>query len=130
MFKHLMPSFSDDRGFILDVDTFDINFDAVTIITFTPGAIRAEHYHKQTVQLNYVISGSLTYKSRTDFNTEIQTTNLKAGDLVISQIGHHHAFKAVDDVVLLCLTSGPRKGFDYEKDTYRLENADRLFGGN
>lgn len=130
MFKNLTPSFSDDRGTILDVDTFGINFDAVTLITFTAGAIRAEHYHKQTIQLNYVISGSLTYKSRIDFNSEVQTINLKAGDLVISQIGHHHAFKAVDDVVLLCLTSGPRKGFNYEKDTYRLKNAHRLFGEN
>ena len=45
----LKPAFSDDRGHIIDlIDNEEIN--AVTIVTFTKGAVRANHYHKHTIQ--------------------------------------------------------------------------------
>ena len=60
MKKKLAPQFSDDRGEILDILTGE-NIDAVTLITFTKGATRANHYHKETIQWNYVIHHLILY---------------------------------------------------------------------
>ena len=46
---------SDNRGYIKDLVENE-NINAVTIITLTKGAIRGNHYHKETFQWNYIIS--------------------------------------------------------------------------
>ena len=43
----IVPAFSDHRGQIIDLLENE-NINAVTVITFTKGAVRANHYHKQT----------------------------------------------------------------------------------
>ena len=52
--KKLLPNFKDKRGEIIDIiENEKIN--SVTIITFSKGAIRGNHYHKKTIQWNYVL---------------------------------------------------------------------------
>ena len=51
-------AFSDKRGEITDLIQKD-NINAVTHITIKKGAIRGNHYHKKTIQWNYVLSGKL-----------------------------------------------------------------------
>ena len=51
MKKKIKPVFSDHRGDIIDILT-GIEIDAVTLITFSKGAVRANHYHKETTQWN------------------------------------------------------------------------------
>lgn len=119
MKKKLAPQFSDDRGEILDILTGE-NIDAVTLITFTKGATRANHYHKETIQWNYVTNGKLIYASQEIGGVKKEIT-LNKGDFVTSNPNEIHAFKAIENSELLVLTKGPRAGKDYEEDTFRLE---------
>ena len=58
-----LGSFTDERGTITDIfHLVDIN--SACLITNTPGAVRANHYHKQTTQFTYILSGSLDYYSK------------------------------------------------------------------
>lgn len=113
----LKPAFRDKRGAITDILTH-VAVDAVTLITCKKGSVRGNHYHKKTVQYTYVVSGRMEYL--TGRPGRVVSKTLKAGHLVVSPAGETHAFKALTDSVILSLSRGPRKGFDYEKDVFRL----------
>ena len=118
--KQLVPAFTDDRGSITDILAGE-NIDAVTLISFEPGAARANHYHIKTIQWNYVLEGELIYSSKGPFDAEAKEVTLKKGDFVESGLCVAHALKAVTASQVLILTKGPRSGEDYESDTYRLK---------
>jgi len=127
--KHkLIPAFEDDRGLILDILEGE-SVDAVTYISFKNNAIRANHFHKETTQWNYVLSGKLKYSKRVidknlleDGVSETSEEILYPGDFCVSYPWEAHAFQGIEDSELLVLTKGPRSGKNYEKDTFRLEN--------
>ena len=52
---NLVPAHTDDRGVITDL-LENKNINAVTVISFETDAVRANHYHKETTQWNYIIS--------------------------------------------------------------------------
>ncbi|KND50763.1 MAG: hypothetical protein ABA06_04735 [Parcubacteria bacterium C7867-001] len=122
---HTKPNFEDDRGEIRDLVTKE-KIDAVTFITYTKGAIRANHYHEHTVQWDYVISGRLENYSRDGFDGEIHMEVVGPGDLVRHPIGEHHALRALEDSVTLAFAEGPRAGEDYENDVVRLTDEQKL----
>lgn len=110
----------DDRGEIRDILTHQ-NIDAVTLISCALGAVRANHYHKQSVQYTYVLRGSFEAYAQTGEDATNRTVQIvEAGDLVVHEVGEAHAFKALEPSELLSLTLGPRNGDDYESDTIRL----------
>ncbi|MDD5728344.1 MAG: cupin domain-containing protein [Victivallales bacterium] len=117
-------SFSDDRGEITDLlAQEDIN--AVTLISFTKGAVRANHYHRHTYQWNYVISGKirlLTQLINGDEAGKVEETILEAGDFAVTVPGESHALQALEESRLMVFTKGPRGGKEYESDTFRLKN--------
>lgn len=117
--RHTTTNFEDARGEIHDILAGE-EVDAVTYITYTPGAVRANHYHEHSVQWDYVISGSLECYSRDGFDGEIRKEIIHAGDLVKHPIGEHHALKALEASTTLSLTKGPRQGEQYENDVIRL----------
>ncbi len=126
--KKIEPAFEDHRGIILDILN-DESVDAITYISFKNNAIRANHYHKETTQWNYVLSGKLKYCNKTidknlfeDTDNEVFEEILYPGDFCVSQPWEAHAFKGIEDSELLVLTRGPRSGMNYEKDTFRLKN--------
>ncbi len=111
------PAFTDARGAITDIlDGVPLN--AVTIITNKKGAIRANHYHKKTVQYTYVLSGRVKYVSKG--KGRAKSAILKPGDLAVSPPTEWHATEALTDATFLALAHGLRHGRDYEKDTFRL----------
>jgi quercetin dioxygenase-like cupin family protein len=111
------PAFTDARGAITDIlDGVPLN--AVTIITNKKGAIRANHYHKKTIQYTYVISGRVKYVSKGKSGRT--SAVLKPGDLAVSPPTEWHATEALTDATFLALAHGLRHGRDYEKDTFRL----------
>lgn len=111
------PAFTDARGAITDIlDGVPLN--AVTIITNKKGAVRANHYHKKTVQYTYVLTGRVKYVSKGKRGTT--TAVLKPGDLAVSPPNESHATQALTDATFLALAHGLRHGRDYEKDTFRL----------
>jgi quercetin dioxygenase-like cupin family protein len=116
--KKIVPAFADSRGAITDI-LQHTPVDSVTIITCNKGAIRANHYHKESIQYSYLLSGQvLAYTQMPDGPLESQT--LVAGDMLESPVFERHALHAVEDSVLLIITRGPRGGKNYEDDTFRV----------
>ncbi|HRH24006.1 MAG TPA: hypothetical protein PK109_00225 [Candidatus Paceibacterota bacterium] len=122
---HTEIAHTDDRGEIRDILAHE-DIDAVTYITYTKGAVRANHYHEHTVQWDYVISGTLESYSRTGFGAPIEMKIIGPGDLVKHPIGEHHALRALEDCVTLALAEGPRQGDEYENDVVRLKDDEKL----
>lgn len=112
--------FEDQRGAIRDL-VVNESIDAITHISFTPNAVRGNHFHKLTTQWTFVVKGRVTYACGLP-DSEINTQVLEKGDLVVAAPGEAHAFRAECDAEILVFTKGPRAGFDYEKDTFRLES--------
>jgi quercetin dioxygenase-like cupin family protein len=115
---HLKPAFQDNRGKITDIIQHT-PFDSVTIITCVKGAIRGNHFHKESIQYSYVLSGQiLAYTQLPDGPVESQ--HLVEGDMLESLPLERHALYALEDSVLLIITRGPRGGKGYEDDTFRV----------
>ncbi|MCK1432216.1 MULTISPECIES: hypothetical protein [unclassified Bradyrhizobium] len=112
-------AFSDHRGEIIDVLQKE-HVEFVTIIHSRKDAVRANHYHKETYQYLYVLSGKLRAVSQMP-DQEATEAILVPNDLILSVPHERHAFEALEDTTFLVLTRGPRGGEDYEKDTYRLD---------
>ena len=100
-------AFSDKRGDITDLIQKD-NINAVTHITIKKGAIRGNHYHKKTIQWNYVLSGKL--KLITKLKARKKSIVMNKGDLVASEPMESHALVGVTNCELLVFTKGPRGG--------------------
>ena len=118
---NLPASFKDERGEIIDLITEQV--DAVTLITFAKDAVRANHWHEETTQWNFVLQGQILYKGVTpDGKTE--ELLLSEGDFVKTEPRVAHALKGVSEAArILVFTQGPRSGNNYESDTFRLDRA-------
>lgn len=111
--------FEDARGWIRDI-LIGEEIEAVAIFSCTPGSVRGNHFHKESLQYAYVVSGKLIYAAQMG-DGPIEKIEIGEGDLVFNPPGEKHAFKAIEYSIFLSLNRGPRKGKDYEKDTYRLD---------
>lgn len=115
---NLRPAFTDDRGAITDL-IGDDTINAVTVITFTKGAVRANHYHEHTIQWNYVISGEVLLATQLPGGERVERV-LKKGDFAVTRERERHALRGLTAAEVLILTKGPRAGSQYENDTFRL----------
>jgi quercetin dioxygenase-like cupin family protein len=115
----LTPAFKDDRGEITDLLENE-NVNAITRITFRKGAVRANHYHKETTQWNYLVSGSIKLVSQAPGEPVVETV-MKPGDFLVTGPNVRHALVGLEEADLLVFTKGPRGGKEYESDTFRLE---------
>ncbi len=125
MKTHLEINHSDDRGSIRDIFVSSPK-DHCSIITFTPDAVRANHFHKESTQYTYVIDGEILMATRlVDQNGEpageVEKVVLGAGDLVTHPPFHAHAFRATKASTILAFADGVRGGNDYESDVFRLK---------
>ncbi|MDA1044521.1 MAG: cupin domain-containing protein [Verrucomicrobia bacterium] len=112
-------AFRDQRGEISDlIENETIN--AITRITIRKGAVRGNHYHKETWQWNYLVSGKMKLVTRMP-NEERREVILSPGDLAVTEPHEHHVLIGVEDCDVLVFTKGPRGGKEYETDTFRLE---------
>lgn len=114
----LVPAHTDARGTITDLISDD-EINAVTLITFAKGAVRANHYHERTVQWNYIISGEILLVTQLPGEERVDRT-LRSGDFAVTRENERHALKGLTDAKVLILTKGPRAGTQYENDTFRL----------
>ncbi len=114
----LNPAFTDERGTITDLIS-DNEINAVTLITFVKGSVRANHYHEHTIQWNYVVKGEVLLATQFP-GEEKQERVLKAGEFAVTRENERHAIKGITDSEVLILTKGPRAGTQYENDTFRL----------
>jgi quercetin dioxygenase-like cupin family protein len=105
----------DDRGVIQDLLE---NIDAITEIRTRRGSVRGNHVHLQTTQWTYIVSGLMQVAWTEDDGVHMQVRG--PGELVTEQAGIPHAWKALEDTVVLVFTRGPRSAAAYESDTQRL----------
>jgi len=127
MKKHLEINHSDARGTIRDIFVSSPK-DHCSIITFTPNAVRANHFHKESTQYTYVVEGEIVMATRqVDENGdpvgEIERTTLRAGDLATHPPYHAHAFRALVHSTILAFADGIRGGSEYESDVFRLKTS-------
>jgi oxalate decarboxylase/phosphoglucose isomerase-like protein (cupin superfamily) len=113
------PAFRDQRGTITDLVQGE-PFDAASIITSAKGSVRGNHYHRETLQIMFVIKGRVEIVTQMP-GGPVRRSMAGAGDLVRTPPIERHAIVALEDTEVLVLTKGPRSGSDYESDTYRLE---------
>ena len=109
----------DQRGEIIDL-LEKKNINAITFITQKKDKIRGNHFHKKTIQWNYLIKGKIKIIAK-KFNKTIKKRILAKGDLVVTEAKESHAIIALKDSEYLVFTQGPRGGKEYENDTFRLE---------
>ena len=108
----------DNREIIADlIENEKIN--AITYITFLKNKVRGNHYHKKTIQWNFVVSGKVIFISK--INGKLKKILGKKNDLVKIDTKEHHAIKALNYSEILVFTKGPRGGKEYESDTFRLK---------
>jgi quercetin dioxygenase-like cupin family protein len=115
----LIAAHTDSRGSITDLISDD-EVNAVTLITFAKGAVRANHYHERTIQWNYVISGEILLVTEVPGSGRVERTLYK-GDFAVTRENERHALQGVTEAEVLILTKGPRAGTQYENDTFRLD---------
>jgi len=113
----------DDRGSIVDV-FYDDHIEHVTVVKSNPGAIRGNHYHKETTQHMLITKGALEYWYKPlDSDEDASMVLLKEGDLVTTEPNEVHALKICEEGnEFIVFTEGMRGGMDYESDTYRVDN--------
>ena len=108
----------DKRGIIRDLIEKE-TISSITYITFSKNSIRGNHFHKKTIQWNYVISGKVLFVSK--INGKIKKIIGSNNDLVKIETMEKHAIKALKKSEILVFTKGPRSARDYEIDTFRLK---------
>ena len=119
LIHHIKVAHEDDRGSISDI-LQQVTVDCVTLITIKKDAIRGNHYHKDSIQYSYVLSGEVSAYTQIP-NEKVEKAVLKAGDMLESPVMEMHSLHGINDnSVLLILTKGPRGGGQYEEDTFRV----------
>jgi len=112
----------DERGKIADL-FYKNPIEHISILTTNAGAIRGNHYHKNTVQHIFLIKGSLEYWYKPiNSDEEVRMTKVVPGDIITSSSNEIHAIKASEDSEFLALAEGVRGGADYETDTFRVDS--------
>ncbi len=117
--RKIKTAHEDDRGTITDV-LVNEPIDHITLIHSKKDSIRGNHYHKDTLQCVYVLSGKMELFAQLP-DEDIKSEILVEGDLAITPPWESHAFHAIEDSTFMVFTRGPRGGEDYESDTFRLE---------
>jgi quercetin dioxygenase-like cupin family protein len=112
-------AFSDDRGEITDlIENEEIN--SITLITFTKGAARGNHFHKETTQWNYLMAGKIKLVTQIP-GEEVVETIMLPGEFTVTRPNDRHALYAMEYSEVMVFTKGPRGGKEYESDTFRLD---------
>src|SRR3989344_6706944 len=112
-------NFKDARGTITDVFVSE-PYEHTVIIYSNKGAVRGSHYHKKSVQADFMLFGKMMAYSRKKGSRKIEKNLLTANDVTHWEKGEAHQFIALTDCAFLSFVNGPRGVNEYESDTYRL----------
>ena len=116
-------AYEDERGIILDIFESEPK-EHGSLITFNKGSRRANHFHKESTQYLFLISGNLIMRSGEvdddgNFKDKIKQDIIKPHMLVTHKPYEAHAFEASENSTILALRADSG-GKNYEKDVYRL----------
>ncbi len=119
------PSFSDGRGNIADI-LYKTPIEHVSIISSVAGAIRGNHYHKETTQWMFMTKGSMLYiydnvEERNKLPWKLPMWNkIKTHEIVETPPNEIHQLYFTEDAEFIVFSMGKRGGTDYESDTFRV----------
>ncbi len=116
--KKLEPFFVDERGSIYDIVEAPVGH--VGLVTFTKGAIRANHYHLESTQYSLVLSGTIKVTTSEVDGSNKQESILEEG--MLSTVAPYivHTYEALSEAKMLDITTLSRAADGYEKDTVRM----------
>ena len=123
----IKPVHEDERGKIIDIID-DGDFVHAGIVTFKKGAVRGNHYHKQTEQVNYILKGKIRYLSKdlTKKGSKIVENIMVPGDMIIDPPFQWHEQEAIEDSEMLFFTKKSRKKGGFEQDVFRIPKEEIL----
>jgi dTDP-4-dehydrorhamnose 3,5-epimerase-like enzyme len=118
--RKIEAAFEDERGIIANILEEPVSH--IAIITSKKGAIRANHYHPEQMQYVYLISGKYESLSKDvkDKNSKLQTQTIVPGNLVITPPMIAHAWRVLEDSVMLNITTGPRDKGNFSEHTVKF----------
>lgn len=122
----LNPSHKDDRGEIIDIFVKSPK-DHCSIITSKKGAVRGNHFHKESTQYTYIISGKFKlFRAKVDNDgnliESVRSEIIESKELIEHPPFESHTLVAeTDHAVILAFACGKRGGNFYEQDTFRLK---------
>ncbi len=118
-FVPLRPPFRDLRGEIQNL--VDSPIASVAVITSTPGAVRANHYHKTDDHYCWIQSGALYYYHRPTGSTEApEEFRITAGQLFYTPPQYDHAMLFTEPSTMFVFAKNDRHMANYEADTVRI----------
>lgn len=117
--------FTDDRGVIQPI--VDAPVGGCAVITSRPGAVRANHYHKQDWHYCYVLSGRIRYRHRPVGSDAVPTTEeFGPGAVFYSPPMVEHSMEFLEETAFVVVSHLPRDHEDYEGDVVRVADLTRL----
>lgn len=119
--QKIAPVFSDERGDIFDLVEEKVGH--VGFITFKKGAVRANHYHIQSVQFSYIVSGTIMLRTSATDGSDVREYELTEGTLTRIPPMLVHTYTAQTDATMLDMTTLSRNDDGYEKDTVRIARS-------
>jgi len=105
--------FVDKRGIIRDILVKE-DFNSLTEITFEIGAVRGNHKHPNSRQVDFILDGVLLF-SKDGFESIVGP-----GSIITIEPNEEHAYKAIKHSRIISIFKGPRQGNDYASDTIKL----------
>jgi len=112
----------DDRGKIVDI-FYNDKIEHVSMVQSKTGAIRGNHYHKNTIQHILITKGALEYWYKpVDSQEPAKMEIARIGDVIRTPPNEIHALKIIEDNEFVVFTVGQRGGKDYESDTFRVKS--------
>lgn len=115
----LEAAFCDDRGCITDILNKQISH--IGHITFAKDAKRAKHYHKESTQYDYILSGRIRLIVCLPDGSEREEHILMSGMSTEIPPGIVHAYCAEEDSSMIDMTTLSREDDGYEQDTIRVD---------
>jgi quercetin dioxygenase-like cupin family protein len=115
----ISPVYEDKRGKITDLLNEKINH--VGYITTKKGETRGKHYHRESIQYSYILSGKFeVLLAKPDKLSEIEKIILNKGELITINPNNIHTFTALEDAEMIDMISLSREGTGYETDVVRV----------
>ena len=119
-------SFSDSRGEIYDIFVNSPK-DHCALITSKKGAIRGNHFHKESTQFTFILNGKFKlFRAKVDNDgnlvEEASVKIIEKNEFIEHPPFEAHTLEAIsDNAIILAFACGKRGGTYYENDTFRLK---------
>ncbi len=107
--------FKDDRGKLTQL--FHSGYSQVNVLETKKGVIRGGHFHKNTIEIFYIVRGKIKVKFST--NNEIEYATFSDGDFfqVFTNVVHEMEF--LDNTIMIAAYDKPIEDILGTKDIYK-----------